>query len=81
MYHITDNGDTVEFHGVDIGGGIKPKRVIRRQGDYLALHIPGHKYWAGNFMPQNYAPASFIVIRKTGDTTAEAVIDFPIRRP
>lgn len=79
-YHITDNGNTVEFHGVDIGGGTKPKQVIQRSHEYIAIHVPGHKRWGGNFQFQIYEPASFMVIRKTSDTTAEPVIEFPVRR-
>ena len=81
IYHITDNGDTIQFHGVDVGDGMEPKRVIQRSGGYIALHIPGHKRWAGNFQPQLYEPASFMVIYKTGDTTAKPIINFPIRNP
>lgn len=81
-YQITDNGDTIQFHGVDVGDGMKPKRVVQRSlggGEYIALHIPGHKRWAGNFQPQEYEPASFMVISKISDTTAEPIISFPIR--
>ncbi|KKL10363.1 hypothetical protein LCGC14_2556630, partial [marine sediment metagenome] len=69
-YQITDKGDTIQFHGVDVGGGMKPKQVVQRSSfgglEHIALHIPGHKRWGGNFQPQIYEPASFMVICKTG---------------
>lgn len=82
-YHITDNEDTVQFHGVDVGDGMKPKRVVQRSrrsgAEYIALHIPGHKRWGGNFQPQIYEPAKFMIILKTEDGAAEPVISFPAR--
>jgi hypothetical protein len=76
-YTVTDSGDAIQFHGVDVGGGMNPKRVVQRSRDYVALHIPGHRRWGGNFQPQIYEPASFMIIRKTNDTTAELIISFP----
>lgn len=85
LYHITDHEDAIQFHDVDVGDGMKPKRVVERSShdgvEYIALHIPGHKRWGGNFQPQVYEPAKFMVIYKTSNEAAKPVISFPIRTP
>lgn len=79
-YRITDNGDTIQFHGVDVGGGMKPKQVhYRSPNKIVVVKIPGHNRWGDQLHPSVYEPASFLVLRLVGDDEAEPLVDFPVR--
>jgi len=41
-------------------------RVVAKEGRFLAIKVPGGKYWGGIAMPQNYAPAAFYVFEWHG---------------
>lgn len=79
-YRITNNGDTIQFHGVDVGDGMKPKKVhYRAPSGIVVLKIPGHHRWGDQLNPSVYEPASFLVLRLVGEGEAEHIIDFPVR--
>lgn len=52
--------------------------VVMKEQDYLAVKIPGHKVWDGVGMGQGYAPARFMVFRRSGSLWDEC-ISFPVR--
>jgi len=37
-------------------------RVVAKQGRYLAIKVPGGKYWGGIGMLQGYSPTCFVVL-------------------
>ena len=60
-------------------------RVVAKEGRFLAIKVPGFKYWGGLGMPQDYAPAAFRVMHcedddpdRVGSQWAER-LEIPIR--
>lgn len=62
-------------------------RVLAQNSEAITLHVPGHKYWAGQGL-QGYAPAEVQVFRVLEETqggprsftfTVEPLISYPAR--
>jgi hypothetical protein len=60
-------------------------RVVAKRGRYLAIKVPGGKYWGGVGMPQLYSPTSFVVLccddedpERPGSQWAER-LEIPVR--
>lgn len=82
-YEITDLGDRVQFHGVDVGDGMRPKRVVKRVAfemrEVIVVHVPGHNRWGDQLHPSVYEPASFLVLVKVDSTHVRPVVGFGVR--
>lgn len=79
---------SIYWPGIDKGGGrsrfpIAVTRVDPGDPDHrwIAVRIPAHRYWAGQFSPQAYAPASIEVweLRKRDGWEGRRVMDIPVR--
>lgn len=85
---VTDAEEGIVFrHGID--DGPKPDRIVFQRPNFIVVKIPGHKYWGGIGMDQNYAPASFQVygvldrgVLPDGRPYIDAValVDLPVKK-
>lgn len=83
-YEIEDNGDTINFIGVDMGRGMRPYKVHyrdanRESGDIIIIYVPGHSFYGGLMFGGKYERAKFHVLEKVCTIHVKPITTFPVR--